>query len=441
MAEHSSHAAPLGPSHIFSTVDWFFLGLRGLIAGGGLIAFLLFPVFFFPLADAPRRAAAWAIAGYLLSSAGLYIAILRWPERIRQCYLAAVLVDTALVYILVRWVGGNRGGFFILFYLLIAISSFYFGPILGLGVALFSSVLYTHVYLSDSGLDVYPLGDFILRISFFLLIAVSMAFLAERQKADSTRILELNEELTRKNAVLEQAYRYLSLGRLSSSIAESINNPAGILAGRVELLLAEAKEQGAPERMVRDLDVVAKHINRIGAVAKSLLAFSRQQHFEPSPIDLNEVIEEALLLMEAEFEGQRITVRKVLRPSLPLINGDRRGLNEVLVNLLSNAVDAMPEGGTIRIATAADGLAKGVVECVVADDGPGIPRQHLDRIFEPFFTSKSDPGRVGLGLPTCLRIMKQHDGLIRVESPPGGGSTFTLTFPFLSPHGGGMRTI
>ena len=193
----------------------------------------------------------------------------------------------------------------------------------------------------------------------------------------------------------------------------------------------EARQQGLPETMMRDLEVLAKHVYRIGAVARSLLAFSRRQPYEPQPVDMNEVIEDALLLMEAEFEQQCIAVKKELSGSLPLIKGDRQSLNEVLVNLLSNAVDALPKGGTIRITTRTNGGGRGFVECVIADDGVGIPREHLDRIFEPFFSTKTDRGGVGLGLSTSLRNMKEHEGLIRAESQPGNGSAFTLTFPVL----------
>jgi signal transduction histidine kinase len=409
---------------LFSPVDWYFLGLRLLIAAGGLMWLR-----FFPLGDVQREAATWTFTGYLLFSVLLYASILRWPERIRSFYLMAVLVDTGLVYALVRSVGQNRGSFFIMFYLLIAISSFYFGWATGLGIAFLASALYTHIYLIDTKPGLYPLGDFILRTSFFLLIAVSMAFLAEREKRDKARIRELNEELTRKNAILEQAYRYLSLGRLSAGIAERVNNPTSILVGRIELLLMEARRHNLPEAAIKDLEVVAKHAQRIGAVAKSLLAFSQRQPYEPRPVHLNDVIEDALLLMEAEFEGRQIIVKKQLSSALPLINGDRHGLNEVMVNLLSNAVDALPKGGTIQITTRANGGGRGAVECVVADDGSGIPPEHLERIFEPFFSTKSDRGGIGLGLSTSLRIMKQHGGLIQVSSDPRNGSRFTMTFP------------
>ena len=414
---------------VFTTVDWYFLGLRLLIAAGGLMWLLLLR-----LGDAQRQAAIWTLAVYLCFSVFLYACILRWPERIRQFYLVAVLVDTGLVYALVRFVGENRGSYFTMFYLLIAVSSFYFGSTIGFGIAFLASALYAQIYLVDFRPDLYPLGEFVLRISFLLLTAMSMGLLSEREKRDKAMIRQLNEELTRKNATLEQAYRYLSLGRLSAGIAESVNNPTSILAGRIELMLVEATRHSLPEAVIRDLEVVAKNAQRIGTVARSLLVFSRRQPYEPRPVKLNEIIEDALLLMEGEFEGHRIVVKKELAEGLPLINGDPQSLNEVLVNLLSNAVDALPNGGTIQIITRANGGEGGVVECVVADDGVGIPPEYLERVFEPFFSTKSDRSGVGLGLSTSLRIMKRHGGLIRVGSEPGHGSTFTLTLPVLGPQ-------
>jgi len=408
----------------FSTVDWYFLALRLLVAAGGGVWLISIQ-----LGEAPRAAATRALTGYVIFSILLYAAIVRWPERIRQLYLMAVFVDTVLVYVLVRFVGENRGSYFILFYLLIAVSSFYFGSAIGLGFAVLASVLYVHIYLTGGRPAPYPWHDFALRVSFLLLTGLSLGLLSEREKRDRVKIQELNEELIRKNVILEQAYRYLSLGRLSAGIAESVNNPISILMGRIDLLLREARQHALPRAVVADLEVAARHAQRVAMVAKSLLAFSRRQTCERRPVNLNEIVEEALLLMEPEFGRHGIVLKKELAGALPLINGDRHSLNEVMVNLLSNAVDALPDGGTIRVATSADGSGGGVVECVVADDGVGIPREHLERIFEPFFSTKGDRHGVGLGLSTALRIMKQHGGLIRVESEPKRGTTFTMVFP------------
>lgn len=408
----------------FGDVDRYFLALRLLIAAGGLIWLL-----YFPFGDAEHRAAAWALAAYLLFSALLYGAIFLSPRWIRQWYLAAVLADAGLVYVLVGHVGHNRGSYFIMFYLLIAISSFYFGSAIGIGIAASVSALYAQIYFTDSGPGLYPWPDFACRALFYLLTAVSMGFLSDREKRDRRVIHDLNEELTRKNLILEQAYRYLSLGRLSAGIAESINNPTSIMTGRIDLVLKEARESGLPEERIRDLEVIARNAHRVAAVARSLLALSRRPSYQLRPVDLNGILADTLVLMEAQFAARRITILRQLSDSIPLIRGDREGLQEVIVNLLSNAIDALPTGGRIQVMTKLDGSETGSVECVVSDNGAGIPHDRLERIFEPFYSTKGARGGVGLGLSTSLRIMKEHGGLIRVSSEPGRGSSFSMMFP------------
>lgn len=406
------------------TVDSYFLLLRLITVAGGVIYYLFtshdysaHQVFarFFPL--------------YLLYSGLLYAAIFCWPQAIRSFYLITLVADMLFIFVLILFVGLFVGSFFIAFYLLVAIHSFYFGLRLGLSAGLVASLLYGYAYVALDGSSLIPWPDFLVRITFLFLIALSLGLLAERGKKARKTVEELNSELARKNSVLEQAYRHLSIGKLIGEIFESINSPCGIMAARAELLTQEAKEKNLPAEILRGLEIIRKCSHQIAQVTKALSALSKQKGFEMKPLDLNQLVEENLLLMERGLKERGIAVDKRLTPRLPLIQGDPYELKGVLINLISNAMDALPRGGTIGISTQLGSSNSGVVECTITDNGAGIPKENLERIFNPFFTTKQNTGGIGLGLSTSLSVMKKHNGLITVKSRPGEGSSFSLSLP------------
>ena len=164
-------------------------------------------------------------------------------------------------------------------------------------------------------------------------------------------------------------------------------------------------------------------------IIKSLLNFSKHEGFEKRALDLNQLVEETLLLTQRELEEKGVRVEKQLAPALPAVLGDSFELKGVLINLLSNAMDALPEGGVIGVATHFDAKTSGEVICTVRDNGKGIPEEYQERIFNPFFTTKEKTGGIGLGLSTSLSIMKKHNGMIAVKSKSGEGSAFSFALP------------
>jgi signal transduction histidine kinase len=224
-----------------------------------------------------------------------------------------------------------------------------------------------------------------------------------------------------------QGDRLAALGTLAAGLVHEINNPLGIMISRLDVMLMEAQAQGLSPGVAEDLRVLRRQADRVVGIARGLLSFSRESPGAREPVDLNRVVTETVRLADAHItkRGGRIVAR--LDPTLPTILGQASALQQVVLNLLSNAGDALGGGGEIRIDTGpAPGLA-GAVRLRITDTGAGIEPETLPRIFDPFFTTKASG--TGLGLSISYGIVREHQGIIDVESRPGRGTTFTLTFP------------
>jgi len=241
----------------------------------------------------------------------------------------------------------------------------------------------------------------------------------------------LIEDITER-AALERAARQseklAALGTLSAGLAHELNNPIGIISSRIEVMLMEAESQNLPAEVRADLNVLHRNAQRVARITQSLLSFARQSPRERAPVDVNRVVEETLLLVEKQMSREGIQVGARLDPALPPLLGDANALQQVVLNLLTNAREAM-DGGEIRIETGVAPGRPGWVRLVVADTGGGIPPEALPKIFDPFYTTKAEG--TGLGLSVSYGIVREHQGTVDVQSEPGKGTTFILTFPTL----------
>jgi signal transduction histidine kinase len=236
-------------------------------------------------------------------------------------------------------------------------------------------------------------------------------------------------EFRHQREVLFQSEKLSALGRLVAGVAHEMNNPLGIISSRIELMLGEAEGQAIPAQLLDDLRVVHRNVMRVAGVAQALRSFARQSTGERRPIDLNTVVAETLLLVGKSMSTNDVRVTTALDPALPLIRGDANALQQVLLNLLTNAQEALTAGGDISIRTGGDSEHPGHVHLIVKDTGPGIPQTYFPHLFEPFYTTK--PSGTGLGLAVSYGIVQSHLGTIDVHSIPGQGATFTLRFPVL----------
>jgi signal transduction histidine kinase len=242
----------------------------------------------------------------------------------------------------------------------------------------------------------------------------AMAFITditERKRAEA--------ELRRQRETLYQTEKMAALGTLSAGIAHEMNNPLGIITTRIEVMLLEADGQALPAQVIEDLQVLHRASQRVAKIAASLRSFA--------PVDLNAVVEETMLLMQKPLATDDIRVSCTLDTALPEIHGDANALHQVLLNLVTNAREAMTDGGEIRVETKPVADRPGWIRLVVADSGPGIPTEQLSRIFDPFFTTKRTG--TGLGLSVSYGIVHDHGGTVDVHSEVGRGTTFTLMFP------------
>ncbi len=258
-------------------------------------------------------------------------------------------------------------------------------------------------------------------------VEISLSYM---ETEDGRRALAFVTDITRRQAMeraARQAERLSALGRLSAGIAHEVNNPIGIISSRIEIMLLDAEAQPLPGTVTEDLRVLHRHAQRVARIAHGLLSFARESSAAQEPVDLNHVVEETLLLMEKDLAKGGITIRRSLPSNLPPVHGDPSALQQVVMNLLTNAGDALGRGGEISLETCVVSGEKGRVRLTVRDTGPGISPDVLPRIFDPFYTTK--PDGTGLGLSISYGIVSEHKGTIDVESLPGRGTTFILTFP------------
>jgi PAS domain S-box-containing protein len=224
-----------------------------------------------------------------------------------------------------------------------------------------------------------------------------------------------------------QADKLASLGTLAAGLAHELNNPIGIIFSRAELMLLEADSRSLPDDLREDLGVLQRHAQRVSRITHGLLSFARQSTGAQGSVDLNRLVEDTMVLIEPQLVKAGIVVRRRLTSGLPAVSGDVNALQQVLMNLLTNARDALPGGGEIAVETSLAPEPSTGVRLTVRDTGSGIPPDILPRIFDPFYTTK--PEGTGLGLSIAYGIVRDHQATIDVQSSPGRGTTFVLTFP------------
>ena len=226
---------------------------------------------------------------------------------------------------------------------------------------------------------------------------------------------------------MRQAEKLAAIGLLAAGIAHEINNPLGNILGYAKLLMRESDiSVGQREK----LEVIVEQAKRGNEIVRGLLDFSRQSRPAFASVSMNEVILKALKSLSNQIDRQGIKLVTNLT-KIPMVEGDPKQIEQVVVNLLLNSIQAF-EDMTDRTISIETGYTDSGVEVRVIDNGHGIPEEILPRIFDPFFTTKPVGKGVGLGLSICLGIIKDHDGSIHVESEKGKGSKFSFHIPAMS---------
>ena len=225
---------------------------------------------------------------------------------------------------------------------------------------------------------------------------------------------------------LVQADKLSSIGLLAAGVAHEVNTPLAVISTYAQML---TKQVSGDEQKSKLLEKIAKQTFRASEIVNSLLNFSRTSPTDFIEVDLNRVVRETATLIEHQFQKAGVAARLNLADDLPLVRGNSGKLQQVFLNLFINARDAMPAGGALTVRTWAE---NGFAHVEVADTGQGIPPEHLARIYDPFFTTKSSKKGTGLGLSITYGIVQEHNGIIEVDSTVGRGTRFRLEFPSAS---------
>jgi PAS domain S-box-containing protein len=224
---------------------------------------------------------------------------------------------------------------------------------------------------------------------------------------------------------LLQADRLASLGELSAGVAHEVNNPLGMILGYAQLLLRSEPED---TQNFQDLKVIEKHARNCKIIVEDLLKFARNVETRKGVLQVNDALREVVAVVDHQFKLDNVTIETKLDASMPSLYADGEKLKQVFMNLLMNARQAMEGQGLIRISTDHDPV-RNQISVTVEDTGSGIHPKIMKKIFDPFFTTKPTGEGTGLGLSVSYGIVKDHHGEIDVQSTPGKGSRFTITFP------------
>lgn len=241
---------------------------------------------------------------------------------------------------------------------------------------------------------------------------------------DLNERLEMERKLSRTQEQLLQSEKLAAMGRLTSQLAHELNNPLYGIMNTLELMKTEIPPANKRRRL---LDMALSESMRLTDMLRKMLSFSKPDQERRCTVDMNTILDEILLLHEKQLREVDIKISADLQEDLKPIWASKNQMRQVFLNMVSNAKDAMPEGGTLSVRTRGDGKQ---IRVKVADNGIGIKPENLDRIFDTFFTTKVDSERgVGLGLSVCYGFIKDHGGDIQVQSKVGEGTTFTIILP------------
>jgi PAS domain S-box-containing protein len=259
---------------------------------------------------------------------------------------------------------------------------------------------------------------------------IAIAPLVTRQFSVIGRLMIVDDitERIELESQLSQAEKLSSIGLLAAGVAHEVNTPLAVISSYAQMLSRQVQDEPKKAEL---LDKITRQTFRASEIVNNLLNFSRTSGTEFGEVDINKVIHDTLALLEHQLKTAAIKVEAGLAENLPPIYGNSGKLQQVFLNLFLNAKDAMPQGGTLQVLSA-NGPG---VSVTVADTGGGIAQEHMDRIYDPFFTTKNTPrdGRrgTGLGLSVTYGIIQEHAGSIRVASRVGTGTVFTMDFPLI----------
>ena len=360
----------------------------------------------------------------------------RYPRR---GPVFVVLAKIALATLLIDHTGeiSINSTYYPIYFVPVITAALYFGPVTTLLWTLLASAAYAsflYPALKEYSIDAAGFTVLAIRVFFFFLVGmvVNRVVVAYREQSNSYQ--KLAEQLTQTNRELERAHaetrrseRLAALGQLTAGLAHEIRNPLGIIKGSAEML--QQKTAGASPLTSELAGYISSEVNRLSALVSRFLDFARPLQAETHLADVTEILEKAVRPVEEQWRGGKVSVERAYQVALPQVPIDATLCEQVFVNLVQNAFEAMGEnGGTLRLeASETQSENRPGVEVRIKDTGPGISPELREQIFNPFVTTKSSG--VGLGLSIVSQIMDEHYGSIRLLDMSGQGAGFALFFP------------
>lgn len=254
-------------------------------------------------------------------------------------------------------------------------------------------------------------------------IELSLSAVKRGGKWNAIGIIRDISERKRIEHELRVSHKMMSVGRLSASVFHEILNPVNIISAHTQLLLMEAEKGSKAEE---DLSSIQGEIGRIVEITESLLKFSRDEGGDVEQVEINALLENVLSLLRTEFNSKNIKSVLKLEKELPAVTAHGGELRQVFLDIITNAIEAMPDGGTLTIKTL---LKREFIEISFKDEGCGIAESDIGNVFEPFFSTKKEIKGVGLGLSSSYAIIHGYGGRMTVESEERKGTTFIIDLP------------
>jgi two-component system sensor histidine kinase HydH len=316
------------------------------------------------------------------------------------------------------------------YYIPILLAAYWYGPLRGVLAAILTSILYIrHIQNDWTHFPDYSFNQYA-EIFLYYALALIIGFLAKKDRRHRFMLEKTSQELSEAYQKLHNTFEQLrmadrlaALGRLSAGVAHEIRNPLGSIKGSFEILESEIHPENEKYEFVK---IIKEEIARLNSIVESFLKFARPPKPRLQPTSINDLVESTLILFNKRAQESGIEIRKELADNLPAIHLDRDQIRQVLLNIILNGSDSMPDGGILEIRTGI-GQNDRRITVEIIDSGIGISDEELDHIFDPFFTTKAHG--TGLGLSISYQLIQNHGGTIEVHNNKDKGLTFHIELP------------
>jgi signal transduction histidine kinase len=379
---------------------------------------------FVPLRPAEQIDIFSLVVWFALYKLGIFALVTVHPHATRTIFLGALAIDLLLVFVLILLTGGGNSLFYLLFFPLVAVNAYYFGPWIAFVTALVAGgLMAAAAWLAPPWITWTGVS---LLVVLFGLPAVIVGIVADRERRAREEVEGLLSRLQATQQELVVSERMATVGRLSLKVAHEVRNPISAIELNAEMLGDIVRARTGPDMDEAGglVTAIRDQVNTLDALTEEYLAFARfpKAHFEEESI--NQLVEELAAFVRPVADRQGLSMHVATDPAVPMMEIDRALLRQAVLNLVKNGLEALSRGGALTISSRALGDA---VEIAVADTGPGIGPEVAGRLFEQFFTTK--PQGTGLGLSIARQIIEEHRGELTWANRPGGGAVFTMRLP------------